>query len=297
VIIVSGCGAIDLSTVSGVETLSLTDGNGVETITLASATQLTSISGDATCQSIVFSSAVGSSTSVLSIDLGGSACDTIQLSNAGNNFVTLLGTEIMTGSCKADVISVGTGAGAITISGGLGTDTITGGCGADVIFGGNDADVIIGGLGADTISGGNGTDVLTGGDGWDVFVFNYNDSLFVTSLNDFDSITDFLGGGNDQISISSNANINLATGLTTGTVLDGDSFGSLINALNFAARLDGSSTGLLNQVKFGGNLYIVMDHSASSILTEQDLVIKLAGVTTGLTWTGGGTGTVVGTGP
>jgi RTX calcium-binding nonapeptide repeat (4 copies) len=75
--------------------------------------------------------------------------------------------------------------------GGGGQDYFFGGSGNDSVFGDDGSDVLFGGAGNDTLSGGLGINYSTGGAGNDTFVVNVTDGIQL--------LTDFVGGGTDDV--------------------------------------------------------------------------------------------------
>jgi Ca2+-binding RTX toxin-like protein len=162
--------------------------------------------------------------------------------------------------------------------------TITGGAGADRINGSGAADVINGGAGADVIAGGGGADTLTGGDGVDTFSYSaVSDSSGAAQ----DTITDFVSGTdliNLQILAQSVGRTNIV--LRNGSAAD---FGTAQ-----ASVLAGS--GNTQVVYQADNNTLWVDVNDDGTLNNNDLAIKLTGVTKIVAADIGGTASPGGTG-
>ncbi len=177
-----GAGSSDslhLAATSGVNTISIAN---TETVTAASADDL-----------ITYTSLATSGTS---ID-GGVGSDVLNLTNTGNNVVSVTNVEtidVLSSSTGNNTITV-TGSGAATVTGAGGADTIVGGSGNDTIDGADGADLLTGGSGNDILVGGLGADTLTGGSGADVFRYSStSDGASVNSTSGYDVISDFVSG-------------------------------------------------------------------------------------------------------
>ncbi|WP_429931468.1 beta strand repeat-containing protein [Agrobacterium vitis] len=134
------------------------------------------------------------------------------------------GNDTITGTSGYD--SLYGGLGDDTINGGADYDTLSGDEGNDVISGEDGSDFMMGGSGNDSLSGDAGDDNLYGEDG--------NDSLFGSAGDDDlngEAGADILNGGDGTDTVnywSSDAiNINLATGVASGSDAQGDTFVSI----------------------------------------------------------------------
>ncbi len=106
--------------------------------------------------------------------------DDFLVGGAGNDRLSgLAGDDALTGLAGDDILS-----------GGAGGDALIGGAGDDILSGGAGGDALIGGAGDDTLIGDAGGDTLTGGAGT-------NRYLFQGDAEGDDTITDFVGDGND----------------------------------------------------------------------------------------------------
>ncbi|WP_376097936.1 M10 family metallopeptidase C-terminal domain-containing protein [Roseomonas sp. CCTCC AB2023176] len=153
-------------------------------------------------------------------DLGGGK-DTLILSSAGSNSLTVANIEAITGGSYADTLTLKTALAGGTISLGAGSDMVTlfsganndvtvnsvetvySGAGNDRIVnsgpgarleGAGGKDTLVGGSGADQLYGGAGADVLNGGGGADRFIFKAAESTAAAPdrITDFDGATDLL---------------------------------------------------------------------------------------------------------
>ncbi|CDM22486.1 S-layer protein RsaA [Castellaniella defragrans 65Phen] len=220
--------------------------------------------------------------------------DSITLSNAGVNSITIAGGQTATnlivdasGSSGATTINasayaVGTGA---QLLGGSGNDTLTGSANNDIIKGG---------AGNDTITGGAGIDSLSGGAGANIFVFAAGSSA-ANSVTGYDTITDWAAGTGNKIDFGGTnlAAVTHATAPVTGT--------ASINA-NGLATFAGTDTTLAAQLTAvgadaagtsvvwanGGNSYLFITDGNAGI-GANDVLIQLTGVNAaaGLTFAGG----------
>ncbi len=106
--------------------------------------------------------------------------DDFLVGGAGNDRLSgLAGDDALTGLAGDDILSGGAGGDALI--GGAGDDTLIGDAGGDTLTGGPGNDILIGGAGDDTLTGGAGT----------------NRYLFQGDAEGDDTITDFVGDGND----------------------------------------------------------------------------------------------------
>ena len=158
--------------------------------------------------------------------------------DAGNDSVTLdgslrsriTGSIYVDGGTENDVLSaaaiVGTGNFHVTLVGGAGNDSLTGGDGADVLRGGAGEDVLIGGNGNDSLFGQGGVDALTGGLGDDSLDGGTSDDRLVEvgDVNFVLSNTALTGFGTDIL-----VGIEFAS-------LDGGASGNRIDASAFTGQ-------------------------------------------------------------
>lgn len=134
------------------------------------------------------------------------------------------GGNQVTGSNKADLITVGAGPGATTddedtVMAGNGADTVQGGGGADVLNGENGNDLLDGGSGWDRLDGGNGNDTLIGGPGDDTLAGGAGADTFVfqggLATTERDVITDF--SSPDRIQLTGGLSVSSFTNTTDVT--------------------------------------------------------------------------------
>lgn len=108
----------------------------------------------------------------------GAGTDSVTLAS-GTNFLTVTGTETVTGNAGADTITVSDGT-ATTINAAAGNDTLTGGSGADTLTGGSGVDTFV--ISDATGFGDTITDFLDGGSTSGADVFDLGASISGTSL-------------------------------------------------------------------------------------------------------------------
>ncbi|MFN4153220.1 MAG: Hint domain-containing protein [Paracoccaceae bacterium] len=138
------------------------------------------------------------------------------------------GDDILHGEAGADRLFGG--AGNDTLFGGTENDSLDGGAGNDLLFGGAGTDTLLGGAGDDTLDGGAGNDILSGGGGVDTVTY---------------------------ASETAAVNVNLNTGVATGTSSGTDSLSSIENVVGtgFNDTITGSNDA--NLIEGGaGNDYI-----------------------------------------
>jgi len=262
----------NLASVVSVEVLSIS-GNDAFTIQALPASGLSSVSGDATNNSVVFTPAV----SGMTVDLG-TGNDSITLSSSADN-ATFINVETLVGGGGNDVITI-QGNVAVVLTAGSGVDLITGGNGADYISGAAGADTIYGGLGNDTIRGGCGADFLFGGGGCDVFVFASGES----GLTSMDTILQngfTVGAGNDLIVFHDGGlSSNLDTSLMAAAV-DVSLATTLIEAINLASSSTTADAMYVKWFHFNGDTYIIKDFSTSTtFVSGTDQIVKIIGLVT-----------------
>ena len=220
-----------------------------------------------------------------------------------DNFTGTAGDDLLEGLDGDDVLDGGDGAD--TLDGGEGDDTLIGGAGNDILKGGTGADTMTGGVGNDVYSVDNVGDVTdeTGGDGidkvasaisWTLGTGLENLELFGNSplsgtgnslnnvitgstgnntlqgLDGDDTLNggagnDLLEGGNDNDTLNGGSGVDDLRGGAGTDTLDGG-IGS--------DRLDGGTGADSMTGGQGSDVYVVDD--------ENDIVIELAGVSTGL---------------
>ena len=199
---------------------SINGGQGTDTLDLTGSFVSTRALGDNGDDTILVRA--GSNIDSTTVN-GNAANDTITV----QNIATFTNSSNIRGGAGNDVVTAAASATVgVTLSGDAGTDTLTGGAQADTLSGGNDNDSIVGNAQTDTINGGSGNDTMTGGTGNDRLVGGAGADDFVLSgvtaaLNGSDTITDFVVAQADQIDWSANittlANANVGTAITTAT--------------------------------------------------------------------------------
>lgn len=237
------------------------DASGVETLTLASNGSATTAGGNTL---VIVDTAVTKLTQTGKEDM--------MLTLDGSSALVTLDASASSGVNDFSAVKY---KGAATISGGSGIDKIVGSTGADTITGGE---------GADVISGGSGGDTITGGAGADTFGFSAVTDSQGTSQ---DVIADFVSG-TDMFNFATLAQ---AAGrsevvLKSGSAAD---FGSAQAAI----ALNSGKTQVVYQAD---NNTLWVDLNDDGTLNNNDLSIKLTGVTKVTAADVGGTATAGGTG-
>ena len=232
------------------------DVSGVETVNLTS-------NGSATT--------AGGNTLVIT----DAAATTLNISGAEDLMLTMTGTALTTVNASAATGPMDLSA--VTYKAAT-SATITGGSGADKLTGSAAADTIDGGAGNDLIVGGGGADKLTGGAGIDTFAYNAVSDSFGSTQ---DTITDFVSG-TDLIGLTTLAN---SVGRPTITLKNGAAadFGTAQSSV----ALNSGVTQVVFQVDTN-TLWV--DVNDDGTLNNNDLAIKLTGVTKIVQADVGGTG-------
>jgi Ca2+-binding RTX toxin-like protein len=162
------------------------------------------------------------------------------------------------------------------------TAFITGTNNANTIVGTAGADVILGLSGSDTLTGGAGNDTVDGGTGADVFLATVNDG------NDV-----YIGGtGNDTYNLSAtstNADVNLTTGIATSTQIGTDTLTGIENVIGSTGNntiTDGVGSNRLEGLAGNDTFNMTADNASDTIVggTGND-TISYAGLTTNLSVT------------
>ena len=180
-----------------------------------------------------------------------------------------------TGAANNIDLSMFTAARGISINGLAGNDTITGSDGTDIITGGAGVDQIDGGAGTDTYGYSTASDSTVNNaavpaTGFDTVALTNSDIFdFGAALDVVETATVVGSGGQDP------ANSN------------GDSLIAALNTL-FGLNSDGSPNREAMSIQFhNGDRYIVADQDSDGAITATDTIIKITGVVTVLTLTGG----------
>ena len=186
-----------------------------------------------------------------------------------------------------------------TLTGNSYGNTITGGAGVDTISTGDGTDVISGGAGADVITGGLGADTLTGGSGADTFFFDDGDS----SATAYDTITDL--GTTDKIKVTTGGSTNVSiVRPTVDDIASGTAAGITNGVASFTSFTDQTTVDTLTEkaeklaLITADNEAVMFVHGSDTFLfietVEDDLVIKLTGVTVSQAGTVSGDGSTTG---
>jgi hypothetical protein len=212
--------------------------------------------------------------------------ETLALNGTNTQAVTL-GAETDAAFATGITITTVAGATSLNLAGALSTRTIhaTGTSNADTMVGGTLADTLTGGAGADSIDGGAGADAYVYAVASDSAVNNTAvaatgfDTVALTTGDTFD-----FGG----------ALVVVQAATVVGVGADDpavDGFGSsLIFALNalFVVNDDNAANREAMVIRFDNtDQYIVADQDGDQAITASDTIIKITGVVTGLTLTGG----------
>lgn len=189
-----------------------------------------------------------------------------------------------------------TGSSAINATGNDLNNIITGNSGVNTLRGEGGTDILTGGRGADT---------LTGGSGRDTFVFTTGDSgqtaVTLDRISDYtkgavgtgdliDYVSNLTVGGSAIVAISSQASINMTTGLATFASGSGTTLSDAL--LDIASRMTAASDArgefALFQVNNTGDYYAFVSDGTRGI-GSNDVLIQLVGVTSysGIDLTGG----------
>jgi Ca2+-binding RTX toxin-like protein len=213
---------------------------------------------------------------------------------AANYAATITGTV---SGAQADVVNADT-TGLVSIAGTSGADTVdlTGATGAVAILGEGGNDNITAGGGADTITGGAGADLIDGGAGTDSYVYSLaSDSTVnnaVAPATGFDIVAltngDIFDFGVDLNAVVATPVVAAGGGAEDPADGNGDSLIAALDAL-FALHEDGLTNREAMVIQFdNGDQYIVADVNGDRLINNADTIIKITGVVTGLTLTGGG---------
>ncbi len=148
------------------------------------------------------SNSLGSSQSVIQINVEGNTYETIEGNKRDNKIFGTENREKILGYNGSDKLFGAEGAD--FLDGGTGSDRVNGGSGDDIVYGAGGRDILRGGDGDDVLEGGNGRDKLFGNAGSDILyggigrdsLFGGDDSdLFVLSdTGTRDTIFDFVDG-------------------------------------------------------------------------------------------------------
>jgi LysM repeat protein len=203
--------------------------------------------------------------------------------------VSLIDASALTGKLTLDAANVKTAFAGTTIKGGSNDDTIT--LAAET----SDSTAtytVDAGAGNDSITTVNEKSTLTGGAGNDYFDLTATKSG-VSNATGLDSalrmttITDFAAGdtikmGTTTVTIGAKAFVTTATSLTS--------------ALDLALK-DASSDPDVTQNKaawfvYGGDTYVVVEGDSTDGLSADDMIVKLTGVTSDLSWTNTASGLI-----
>jgi Ca2+-binding RTX toxin-like protein len=206
------------------------------------------------------------------------------------------GTDTFTGSDGNDIFTINYDAdnandtSIVTISAGAGDDTITFTMGSGnsvpgtiTLSGGAGNDTITGSVEVDTITGGTGTDTMTGGAGNDIFVITTASHSNAATAGAIDKITDFAGGGGDDLKVGVAATeLNKQTVTTNYASLD--TIAELNAALNSTngtstAKFDGTGADAAQITTSDARILVAVDIDASGTFTAADVVVELTGLT------------------
>jgi Ca2+-binding RTX toxin-like protein len=268
---------------------SIDGGAGNDTLVFASEVEL---SGDATVIGGADSDTIRMDTAAAALALVSTdftnvtGVETLALNGTNTQAVTL-GAETDAAFATGITITTVAGATSLNLAGALSTRTIhaTGTSNADTMVGGTLADTLTGGAGADSIDGGAGADAYVYAVASDSAVNNTAvaatgfDTVALTTGDTFD-----FGG----------ALVVVQAATVVGVGADDpavDGFGSsLIFALNalFVVNDDNAANREAMVIRFDNtDQYIVADQDGDQAITASDTIIKITGVVTGLTLTGG----------
>ena len=170
---------------------------------------------------------------------GGSGNDDLTGGDGGDVLNGNGGNDTLDGGADDDTLNGGSGNDDLT--GGDGDDALNGDSGNDTLDGGEGDDVLWGGSGNDELTGGGGNDEFHGGSGDDTLNAGAGDDI-VDSGSGNDTINGGAGAGDDVYvggpgkdavtygSTSLGVNVNLTTGIATGTEINTDTLASIENA-------------------------------------------------------------------
>ena len=176
---------------------------------------------------------------------GGSGNDDLTGGDGGDVLNGNGGNDTLDGGADDDTLNGGSGNDDLT--GGDGDDALNGDSGNDTLDGGEGDDVLWGGSGNDELTGGGGNDELHGGSGDDTLNAGAGDDI-VDSGSGNDTINGGAGAGDDVYvggpgkdavtygSTSLGVNVNLTTGIATGTEINTDTLASIENATGGAGN-------------------------------------------------------------
>lgn len=231
--------------------------------------------------------------------------DSITISNAGTNTITIAagqtGTNLLvdasasTGNTTVNASAYNTSTGA-QLLGGSGHDVLQGSARADNIVGGAGNDVIagtaIGGFTAGTatalgtvtgsIAVSTAADILTGGEGRDVFAIGrVNDIANISSITDLNLGGDAAATGVDAIYFDL-ATTSATTAVTVVTLSDAQK-ATVSGAANLAAAVEAAlqiANGVNNAVQFtyGADTYLAVNGANAGFAVADDALVKITGV-------------------
>lgn len=257
-------------------TISLNADSGTaQTLAFGDSLTVGTLNSDAAATSLLLSEVTGKTATISNPIVGGSLTS-LTLTGAGSFAIGAQATNTTT--IDGSALSAGTLTATLGASG-----TLKGGAGGDALTGSAGADTINGSAGADTLTTGGGVDTLTGGDttSLDTFVISAAAAGTATSqitITDFataaaHTATSAIVADNLTVKFTTAASVNAAaTNLAAAA--------SLTDALNLlAAGAGGSTAQIVAYGTYGGDTYVVSDHTAGATLAATDTVIKLTGVT------------------
>jgi Ca2+-binding RTX toxin-like protein len=221
----------------------------------------------------------------------------LTLTNTIGNGSANAGTDTYTGGAGNDKFIINYDANhanddsIVTITAGAGDDTITFTMGSGTsspgtitLTGGAGADTITGSVELDTITGGAGTDTMTGNGGADIFVITTVTDSNAATAGAIDKITDFVGGGVDDLKVGANAT-ELNSETITAVYDAADTIAELNVLLNSTngtattARFDGTGADAAKLTLADGRILTAVDVDASGTFTAADVVVEMTGLT------------------
>ena len=221
----------------------------------------------------------------------------LTLTNTAGSGAANAGTDTYTGGAGNDKFIINydqnhaNDTSIVTINAGAGDDTITFtmGSGTSVpgtitLNGGAGADTITGSVEVDTITGGAGADTMTGGTGSDVFVITTVTDSNAATAGAIDKITDFVGGGADDLKVGVGAtelNSETITAVYDGadTIAELNALLNSTNGTATTARFDGTGADAAKLTLADGRILVAVDIDASGTFTAADVVVEMTGLT------------------
>lgn len=215
---------------------------------------------------------LGADTSAEKVTITGAAKLNLAFSGAfgdatDHNGVSLIDGSAATGALNINTANVVAAASGLTVNGGSAADTITLAGAATVNAGAGD-DTIISAAAGGTFTGGAGNDTFD----TTAAVAGVGAAPVIATITDAAAgdVIKFLAGGTTGTVTFTSAKIDVST----ATAL----FGGTVNALDLAAKVDGTVNNQIEWFQYNGNTYIVDHVAAGAAFGTGDQIVKIVGL-------------------